>query len=63
VQTIKSPRVSEALEEAVAVACPDQACGAPAEVLDRWTWGSTDGPVEFMRTRCARGHVYTPMLS
>lgn len=39
--------------------CPDDACRAPAEVVDRWTWASTDGPLEHVRTLCARGHGYT----
>lgn len=41
------------------IACPDGACAAPAEVTDRWTWASTDGPLEHLRTRCVRGHCYT----
>jgi hypothetical protein len=44
------------------IPCPDPACLAPAEILDRWTWPSTDGPVEHVRTRCRRGHVFTPMV-
>jgi hypothetical protein len=28
------------------VACPDPACTASAIIVDRWTWGSTHGPVE-----------------
>ncbi len=41
------------------VRCPDGACAAPAEVIDRWTWPSTDGPLEHLRTRCLHGHGYT----
>jgi hypothetical protein len=41
------------------ISCPDGACGAPAEVTDRWTWASTDGPVEHLRTSCLRGHRFT----
>lgn len=44
------------------VVCPDPACAVPAEVLDRWHWPSTDGPVEHMRTRCLARHVYTVPL-
>ena len=42
------------------IACPDPACGAPARIVDRWTWGSTDGPVEHVKTGCERGHWFTP---
>ncbi len=39
--------------------CPDPDCGLPAEVEDRWTWGSTDGPVEMVKVRCVGGCWYT----
>jgi hypothetical protein len=42
------------------IACPDGACGAPAEVVERFALWSTSGPVEHVKTRCARGHVFTP---
>jgi hypothetical protein len=42
------------------LACPDRTCGAPAEILERWTFGSTGGPVEHVKTRCLHGHVFTP---
>ncbi len=42
------------------VHCPAAACGATAEVLDRWTRPSTSGPVAHARIRCDRGHVMTP---
>jgi hypothetical protein len=45
------------------IACPDPACGAPARIVDRWTWGSSDGPVEHVKTGCERGHWFTPMVS
>ena len=41
------------------VACPDPTCPAPAWVYDRWTWASTDGPVEHVKTGCERGHWFT----
>jgi hypothetical protein len=41
------------------VACPDPDCGAPATIDARWTWPSTDGPVEHMQTLCLNGHCYT----
>jgi hypothetical protein len=31
------------------VACPDPECEAPATIGTRWTWPSTDGPVEHVR--------------
>jgi hypothetical protein len=45
------------------IACPDPACGAPARIVDRWTWGSSDGPVEHVKTGCERGHWFTPMVA
>jgi hypothetical protein len=42
--------------------CPEGACGAPAEVTDRWTWASTEGPMEHVRTMCLRGHSFTVPL-
>jgi hypothetical protein len=44
------------------IACPDPACGAPARIIDRWTFGSTSGPVEHVKTGCERGHWFTPMV-
>ena len=26
----------------------------------RWTWPSTNGPVEHVKTHCPGGHVFTP---
>ena len=37
--------------------CPD--CGLPAEVIDRSTLQSTDGPVDHVKTRCVVGHWFT----
>jgi hypothetical protein len=42
------------------VACPDLTCPAPAWVEDRWTWPSTDGPVEHVKTGCEADHWFTP---
>jgi len=42
------------------IVCPDPICQAPARVVDRWTWESTDGPVEHVKTMCERGHWFTP---
>jgi hypothetical protein len=43
------------------VACPDPTCQAPAWVHDRWTWPSTNGPVDHVKTGCEGGHWLTPM--
>jgi hypothetical protein len=40
------------------VSCPDPACHAPAEVLDRYPLGSTDGLWEHVRTHCVRRHIF-----
>jgi hypothetical protein len=39
------------------VACPS--CHEPAEIVDRFTLGSTDGPARHLKIRCASGHWYT----
>jgi hypothetical protein len=44
------------------IACPDPACRAPARIVDRWTFGSTSGPVEHVKTGCERGHWFTPTV-
>ena len=36
--------------------CP--ACGAPAEITERFTLASTDGPVAHVAVWCAAGHHY-----
>jgi hypothetical protein len=38
------------------VACPD--CAAPAEVTERFTLASTDGPVDHIVVDCAAGHHF-----
>ncbi|HET8789380.1 MAG TPA: hypothetical protein VFO47_11600 [Actinomycetes bacterium] len=45
------------------IACPDPTCQAPAWVYDRWTWPSTDGPVEHVKTGCEADHHFTPMAA
>jgi len=45
------------------VACPDPTCQAPAWLSDRWTFPSTDGPVEHVKTGCGAGHWFTPMAA
>jgi hypothetical protein len=42
--------------------CPDPTCRAPARVVDRWTWASSDGPVHHVKTMCQRGHWFTPTV-
>jgi hypothetical protein len=37
--------------------CP--ACGAPAEVIDRFVLQSTDGPVVHLKLRCVTGEWFT----
>jgi hypothetical protein len=41
------------------IVCPDLTCRAPARIVDRWTLGSSDGPVEHVKTGCQRGHWFT----
>jgi hypothetical protein len=44
------------------IACPDPTCRATARIVDRWTFGSTNGPVEHIKTGCERGHWFTPTV-
>jgi hypothetical protein len=44
------------------IACPDPTCSASARIVDRWTWGSSGGPVEHVKTGCERGHWFTPTV-
>jgi hypothetical protein len=39
------------------VACPT--CHEPAEIVDRFSLDSTDGPLRHLKIRCAAGHWYT----
>jgi hypothetical protein len=42
------------------VRCPQ--CAQPAEIVDRFTLGSSDGPLEHVRISCRSGrHWYTPL--
>jgi hypothetical protein len=36
--------------------CPDDRCGLPAEIRDRFTLPSTDGPVEHVQVLCVGRH-------
>jgi hypothetical protein len=42
--------------------CPQPGCGVPAQIVDRWVWASSDGPVERVKTWCANRHWFTPTL-
>ena len=54
--------------EAMLVDCPaflghDGArCGLPAEVEARYTFRSTDGPLESAKIRCPRGHWFNALI-
>ena len=38
--------------------CPE--CELPAEVIDRFSLYSTDGPIDHVKIACLRRHVFTP---
>ena len=38
--------------------CPQ--CQLPAEVIDRFSLSSTDGPLAHVKIACLSGHVFTP---
>jgi hypothetical protein len=44
------------------ISCPDPTCTASAQIIDRWTWESTLGPVEHVKTGCEGGHWFTPTV-
>jgi hypothetical protein len=44
------------------VVCPNPDCDAPAEIVDRWTFPSTHGPVAHVKTVCSNGHSLTPLV-
>jgi hypothetical protein len=41
------------------VVCPEPGCEVAAEVVSRWVWPSTDGPVEHVKVSCLQGHART----
>jgi hypothetical protein len=41
------------------IPCPQ--CGAPARIAERFWLGSTDGPVEHVKTGCVNHHWLTPL--
>jgi hypothetical protein len=41
--------------------CPQ--CAQPAEIVDRFTLGSSEGPLEHVKLSCRSGlHWYTPLV-
>ena len=38
--------------------CPEPTCRMVAEIVDRITLGSTDGPIEHIKTYCVERHVF-----
>jgi hypothetical protein len=40
------------------IVCPDPACAAIAEIVDRVAVGSTGGPAEIVRTLCLHRHIF-----
>ena len=45
------------------VVCPEPGCEVTAEVVSRWVWPSTDGPVEHVRVYCVQGHARTVLTA
>ena len=45
------------------VECPEPGCEMAAEVLSRWVWPSTDGPVEHVKVFCLHGHARTMLTA
>jgi hypothetical protein len=43
------------------VRCPQ--CDLPAEIVDRFTFASTGGPAEHVKTVCVGGHWFTPLAA
>jgi len=41
------------------IPCPQ--CGAPAQITERFWFGSTAGPVEHVKTGCVNNHWLTPL--
>lgn len=40
------------------ITCPDPACGAPAEIIDRFSIWSTSGTLDHVRTCCLHRHFF-----
>jgi rubredoxin len=41
------------------IPCPQ--CGARARITERFSLGSTDGPMEHLKTGCVNNHWLTPL--
>jgi hypothetical protein len=41
------------------VRCPQ--CARPAKIIDRFTLGGTDGPLEHVKLSCSGDHWFTPL--
>jgi hypothetical protein len=41
------------------IPCPQ--CGAPARITERFRLGSTDGPIQHLKTGCVNNHWLTPL--
>jgi hypothetical protein len=39
--------------------CPQ--CAQPAQIVDRFALGGTDGPLEHVKVGCQNGHWFTPL--
>jgi hypothetical protein len=46
--------------KAMTTTCPS--CLKRAEIVDRFTLASTDGPATHLKVRCGDGHVYTVLV-
>jgi len=42
------------------IPCPE--CGAPAQITERFSLDSTDGPIEHLKTGCVNNHWLTPRV-
>jgi hypothetical protein len=38
--------------------CPHPACGAVAEIVDRFAFASTDGFIEHVKVQCLHRHLF-----
>jgi hypothetical protein len=41
--------------------CPE--CDLPAQIVDRFTLQSTDGPIDHVKIACFGGHWFTPQAN
>ena len=40
------------------IGCPESTCGQVAEICDRFTLASTDGPIVHVKTYCVNRHCF-----